>query len=465
MGSWSKHRLRGVALVLMAGLWASGCVALGGLDRTAGTIDRSAGAARNNSILLNIVRASRHEPLYFYSISRVSGSGMEDFKLNLPPFTAGPGRSGAQRNYTFPSDILDSQKSGSFDVALLDSKYFYQGMLQPLDLVEINLLLKQGFPRELVYRLAVQDVTIYAGGEAPARFINDPATTRLTPPVAPGEAPKTLDFDTYFETAMTHGITVETYVRQGGVQADDEVRSDAGRPDGGRSGRASAATDPAPKRPAGQGAPAARLCFDEALIRDPSALQDVRLSGNECGLRPNVVGAEDAAKALPSLKDAYAACKALDEAGQARQAQAKAAQASGGKVIALSDANTPAPTPADHRNQFCAHMAGSVVVAELETRSLYGIFQYLGQVMTSDKGVNLWGLGQGVEPTASGPLLAISHDRGPGCFAQVDHGAHYCIPQSGDENLKQAFSMINALQALKTSPGDLPVTAAVRIEQ
>jgi hypothetical protein len=39
------------------------------------------------------------------------------------------------------------------------------------------------------------------------------------------------------------------------------------------------------------------------------------------------------------------------------------------------------------------------------------------------------------------------------------------VPATGSENLKTTFSIINALQALKTSTGDLPVTQAVRIEQ
>jgi hypothetical protein len=402
------RRARSVAAALLLGLALSACVAMGGIDRAAGTIDRSVGAARNTSILLNIVRASRQEPLYFYSISRVSGSGLEDFKFSLPSVSVGPNRTAAQKNFTFGTNglnVLDSQRSGSFDVALLESKNFYQGMLAPLDLLEINLLLKQGFPRELVYRLAVQDVTVY-DGKALRRYVNDPRSKDY--PL----------FNVFMDAAMSHGITTETFLQEGGAH------------------------DPADKtHPAGGLTPAARLCVDTTLVTDPKALEDVRQSGNECGKRPVVLPSADQTHGALDFESAYAACS-------------NATAAPGG----------PAGADVQH-NRVCAHLNGQVIITQLDTRSLFGVFQYLGGLVASGKDVPLRGLGGPAEPLTTGPLLHVTHDRGDGCFASVDWEEHYCVPRADNGNLKQVFSMINALQALKTAPGDLPATQAVRIEQ
>jgi hypothetical protein len=441
------RRLRGIVAVLAAASLASGCVAFGGVARTAGTIDRSAGEARNDSILRNILRASQHEPLYFYSISRVSGSGMEDFKFNLPPFTVGPKQLTTQRNYTFGADILDSQHSGSFDVALLDSKNFYQGMLAPLDLLEINLLLKQGFPRELVYRLVVQDITVY-DDQGLHRYVNDPRKGGAGPPIPMNASladilklSSSRDFNLYFEAAMTHGITTETYSRLDSGAGGDADAKPSG--EGGGRGGAPASGKKGPMATSS----AARLCFDETLIEDSSpigklSMADVKLSGNLCGERPFIIPVAEASEPLPALQKAYDDCKKLNAASAAPN------------------------SPAQHSNRFCARFGPQIMAVELNTRSLFGVFQYLGDVLNSRGDVELWGLGAADEPRASGPLLQISNSRTEACFANITQGTvRYCIPTKGGDALKETFSIINALQALKTSPGDLPATTAVRIEQ
>ena len=272
------RRVRAAAVVLLLGLGLSACVAMGAIDRSAGTIDRSVGTARNTSILLNIVRASRQEPLYFYSISRVSGSATEDFKFSLPAVSVGPNRTIAQKNYTFGLNglnVLDNQRSGSFDVALLESKNFYQGMLAPLDLLEINLLLKQGFPRELVYRLAVQDITIY-DKHGLNRYLNEPGT--------PGYG----KFNEYLTDAMAYGVTTETFLQK---ELPPKQASAGG--DKSNGGAASAV------------APGARLCVDPTLMSPLVTMKDVDQSGNQCGKRPVVLAAADDTQGALDFKGAW----------------------------------------------------------------------------------------------------------------------------------------------------------------
>jgi hypothetical protein len=406
------RRVRTAAVLLLLGLGLSACVAMGAIDRSAGTIDRSVGTARNTSILLNIVRASRQEPLYFYSISRVSGSGTEDFKFSLPAVSVGPNRTVAQKNYTFGLNglnVLDNQRSGSFDVALLESKNFYQGMLAPLDLLEINLLLKQGFPRELVYRLAVQDVTVY-DEKGLHRYLNDPSSNSY------------LVFNVYMAAAMSHGITTETFLQQGPAPHDA-----AG---GGGADKSKAGGE------AGGLTPGARLCVDPTLVSDPKAMDDVSQSGNECGKRPVVLPAADTTNGALDFKAAYDACSA---AGASPSADAQ-------------------------HNRVCAHLNGKVIITQLNTRSLFGIFQYLGGLVATGADVPLKHEGTAAEVQADGTLLRVTHDR-QDCFAALDWDQHYCVPRGPNKNLREVFSIINALQALKTAPGDLPATQAVRIEQ
>jgi hypothetical protein len=405
------RRVRAAAVLLLLGLGLSACVAMGAIDGAAGTIDRSVGTARNTSILLNIVRASRQEPLYFYSISRVSGSGTEDFKFSLPAVSVGPNRTVAQKNYTFGLNglnVLDNQRSGSFDVALLESKNFYQGMLAPLDLLEINLLLKQGFPRELIYRLSVQDITVY-DDKGLHRYLNDPSAASYN------------DFNTYMTAAMIYGVTTETFLQKGPPPKEASGGTSA---DKSRGGEAPAMT------------PGARLCVDPTLMSPPATMADVNSSGNECGKRPTVLPAEDQSQGALDFEEAYKACSA--------------------------PAASP-PTDTQH-NRVCAHLGGKVIITQLNTRSLFGIFQYLGGVMADDVDVPLGHYGTAAETRATGTLLKVTQDR-KDCFASVDWDRHYCVPREPNKNLREVFSIINALQALKTAPGDLPATQAVRIEQ
>ncbi len=410
-GSFTSFR---VVLAILAAGWLTGCVAVGIVDTSAGTIDHSVGRARNNSILLNIVRASRYEPLYFYSVSRVSGGGTADLKLSLPALTFGPHQTSAQRDFTLGYNglsVLDSQQTGSFDVAILESKDFYEGMLQPLSLTEIGIILHEGFSRELIYRLAVETVTVY-DAQGLHRYVNDPASDTYG------------GFELFFDAALSHGVTVESFetpapsprAGEGGLQASDD-------------------------RP--RTITTSRLCFDPALVTNPADLQDAAATGNECGERPPpAAGATQSSQ--DDLRATYLAC-----AAEASQPRAKSGQT-------LSVAT---------QNRVCAHLGGRIFAVELSTRSLFGIYSYLGGLLRQNRVVQLGGLGADVEPRTTGPLLVVNLDnRGP-CFAKAALEKTYCIPEDGAENLKEVFSLLNALQAVKTSPGDLPITPAVRIEQ
>jgi hypothetical protein len=442
-------------LALAATLLCSGCVALGGVERITGNVDQSAGTARNNSLLLNIVRASREEPLYFFQVGAVHGQPTQDLKLTIPSVTFGPHQVDTQRNFTL-GNVLDLSSQNSFDVSPLATSEFYKGMLAPLDLVEVNLLLKQGYPRELVYRLVVQDITVVdKNGEH--RFLNDPNAQGYSE-----------GFNKFLAIALNEGLTTESYsIRVPDDDSKDQKFKHVGW---------------------------ARLCFDSALM-DAEKRKELtgRLRPELCGERPapgeeaqaadanrpdkptgnepkkparsrtdktgaahaNKSGGADADKPTPppGLLRAYDECATV--------AAAKSAGSKGNGAGGAPNAAVAGP-----KNYVCGDLGGgNYFVVQLNTRSLYGIFRFLGANLAHHNEIALLGAGGDEPKVHDGPLLDIRQGRGGDCFAAAAVGhEHYCVPRDRAENLKATFSIINALQALKTSPGDIPTTPVFRLE-
>ena len=75
------------SLVLMALLGA--CAMIDTVDPRYDSVNRSTAKARNESILLNIVRASHSVPLNFVAFTRVSGSSSVGANAGLPTFGLG----------------------------------------------------------------------------------------------------------------------------------------------------------------------------------------------------------------------------------------------------------------------------------------------------------------------------------------------------------------------------------------
>src|SRR5580698_10022738 len=148
---------RGLALTASC-LALSGCITFGSIGDRGVSLDQGIGGMMNRGILLNIVRASRDEPLYFLSINQAVGTGMSDIKIGPPQFTLGPHLTLAEKQYTFGTagtNIFDNNTTTTFTLNVYGNQAFYQGMMQPLSLTEVNLLLNQGFPRELIFFLVI----------------------------------------------------------------------------------------------------------------------------------------------------------------------------------------------------------------------------------------------------------------------------------------------------------------------
>ena len=368
-------------------LLLSACASIGQVDHRATTMNESVSAAQNRATLLNLVRASRSEPLYFMSLNQIGSSAFTDMKLGLPAVSFGPNLSAASKIYTFgasASNMLDNQTSTNFQMGVLSSRDFYSGLMSPVSLADVDLLLHQGFSRELVFYLVIDRIKITADGGEPAVIFNDPTDSRSFPL-----------FEQYVREAMVHGLSTQSFL------APDDL---AGPSTGGR-----------PKL-----TPHAELCYERALATTEAKLDFPNAEGS-CGHKPSVRAAGDA----------------------------------GGAELEVL-------------------LHGRRLKLEVTTRSVFGIFYYLGNVVAhhDEEGLRLRRYDLPAENTEEGPLLRLLDQPGaqmPGgasgsCFTALDYeGRHYCVPSDGAENTKRIFSILGALLALKQSPGDLPVTQTVRI--
>jgi hypothetical protein len=101
------------ACVLAAAV--GGCAIIDRADPRHDTINRAAANARNESILLNIVRASHDVPLNFVAFSRVSGSQSAQANVGLPAFSVGPPPlvTAVQKHLVFGSSVFNANTNSS----------------------------------------------------------------------------------------------------------------------------------------------------------------------------------------------------------------------------------------------------------------------------------------------------------------------------------------------------------------
>ncbi|HEY2254215.1 MAG TPA: hypothetical protein VGI11_01140, partial [Variovorax sp.] len=226
-----------VAAVCFSGLLLSGCLAFGDIDRRATSFDEGVGSFQNRAILLNLARASLKEPMVFVSVGSTNAVGLEDFRASVPSFAEGPNINSSAHAFTFSpggSTFLDNQTSTNTQMNVFSTHDFYLGMMEPLTLDEINLLLHQGYERELVFYLTIAKAKITPLGpdlkpNGPPKYIyNDPD----------GDAANYEEFAGHVQLAMEAGLTTDVAVeaRSGESEQADSVIAAAPAPGGAKGG-------------------------------------------------------------------------------------------------------------------------------------------------------------------------------------------------------------------------------------
>jgi uncharacterized caspase-like protein len=100
---------------------------------------------------------------------------------------------------------------------------------------------------------------------------------------------------------------------------------------------------------------------------------------------------------------------------------------------------------------------------DVSTRSIYGLFHYLGEMVKSGQPMVLSPFQLPQETTLAEPLLDVTIDSpqpADGCFVATRYMGHsYCAPQRGPgaDNTRSVFAIVRTLLDLRTPSGDRPV--------
>ncbi|UCF50917.1 MAG: hypothetical protein JSV48_15155 [Bradyrhizobium sp.] len=399
------------------------------LEPRAGVINHQTDNARNNEILLNIVRASYSQPLNFVPISKTSGTQSTDLKVGLPTFTLGPAQTITQKQFAFAGNSWENSSNGSFDSVPLASHDFYANMMSPIALETANALIHMGYSRELVLNTMIASIRVEGGGDV-REFRNDPFG-EPGPDTCPetGEhygpqpvgllnaslyAPQRLNaitakceyhrFQFLMQAGMAWGLNVQVTSVPNPAYTSDAVK------------QAKAAGKDAPSKTISQ----AQLCFDPAFARDDQK-SIVMTFPDRCG------------------------STSLDKKGTTTNQQ----------VLRVRFGSGPRVSPE--------------LTFTLKIRSTFSAFSYFGHMVRSypttptrlywpDRTVNSndpWDL----------QVLTISKAPSVGCFASTYLNAEFfCVPSDAGETTEQVFSMLSQLVALSTTTGSLPSTLEVRLQ-
>jgi hypothetical protein len=179
VGAW----LVGACLVgaCLAGV-LSACSVIDPVDSRYDTISRSLAKARNESIFLNLIRASHDYPLSFVTVANVTPTMTNTSSLGLPSFLFGPLNPGAMALFTPGRDVIFGNTTASnstavgtnFNVSTQETSTFYGGFLKPIDLQVLDYFIRQGYSRELLFWLFTDSVEITFQGNTSGTRYNPP---------------------------------------------------------------------------------------------------------------------------------------------------------------------------------------------------------------------------------------------------------------------------------------------------
>jgi hypothetical protein len=369
------------------------------------TINRGTDEARNKAILLNIVRASHNEPLNFVAFSKVSGTTQMSYTLGSPSFLVGPNPAGAAALPTPGRDVIfgnasnlntAAQASNNFDISTFETKDFYNALLRPVDLPTLNYFIRQGYSRELLFWLFADTIEETVRGQSYGYHY------------VPGHHEKGCNvilgrqkcFEDLIEIAVATGLTVETKSIE------------------------------KPAQQKGGGGVYARFCFDQ-LLQKRNDLGDTERGIQELGHLQTLVWSR---AHLPACRTNWnPAAKASAQKGNTET-----------DTLIFEQPITPVG-PVRYR---------------IVTRSTFGIYQFLGQLLATGAADNLT-----LTDNADDNLLTVVRGGEQNCFQSLSYkDSSYCVPDAA-KNTKQIFQLLAQLVALQTSSQDLAITPTVRVLQ
>lgn len=437
--------------------------------------------AKNQAILLNVVRASQFQPLNFLVYQAYTGTATASAMASSPGFIIGPDRTNAQKQYTFSNSTVNATGTGtgSISVQNLDTQDFYDALLSPVDFTNLYAFQRQGYPRELLFRLFADYVSLKPPADVDPQgrgaFIiyNDPSLDKqciriekLIPIIYPREmwsrVPQQICFNDLVQFALLSGLSSEIRIVAAPASSSKQGSASPSASGG--------ATPPSSTAPASTPKPAteARLCFDGALANS---------ARNEFGNKPPAEWLDDRRdirKFLDAVRSAdyHPICggtgpldiwpttpkqDAGKSAAPSKGPTPKSNQSAGTNTLTVSVKTlTGQPIWDIHQKQHDA--------VEIGTRSTFSIYNFLGRLMNNpDSEINK--LTSPAEDGEDLRVLTVNRGQPAGCFvsAVLELGV-YCVPVNGAENTKRSFSILSQLLALKTTTGDLQLQPIFRLQ-
>jgi hypothetical protein len=401
------------------------------------TFNRQLERARNEAILLNIVRASHDWPLSFSTISQVSPTFTNATTFGMPSWLAGPNpKAGAAALGSPGRDVIFGNQQNfnnattittGFTVAPNEDRNFYNALLRPIDLHILGYFIRQGYSRELLFWLFADSIEV----GPPTRAIG----FQYNPPYDFGcnkHDTKDRCMSEWTEIAVITGLSIEEL-------AVGEGSGDSGGSDESKGGKGKAKGKSKGGDAGGKGTlEFARFCFNSVLAdRGMRAMSPERLA---------------------TIKARY-----IDEG------------------LTLSSFAPRCGQPWDPIRE---KVSGDVlkfnagpIQFRVVPRSAYGIFQFLGKILRQTmrdlppaEGAYL------PRPEEEVPLLStirederllnIALNAPEDCFVETQFiEGTYCVPERHSANTKRIFGLLSQLIALQTTASDLAITPSVRVIQ
>lgn len=434
--------LRVLAGAGFAGL-LSACAVVDPVDSRYDTISRSLAKARNESIFLNLIRASHDYPLSFVVVSNVTPTMTNTSGLGLPSFLLGPGAlfsaAGVQglpssspgRDIIFGSSTAanTTSVSSNFNVSTQETSSFYEGFLKPIDLQVLDYFIRQGYPRELLFWLFTDSFELTFHGRKLGYHYAPPDDYGCSK-----DDPKHRCFVDWVHDATLAGLTVEEQTLQKAGSSSQKSGDAAG-------GAAKTTTTVF-----------SRFCFNSVLAQQAQALmtpEDYDRSRNDLDVKPPELYASDLTCGSPLWTPAQ-------------------------------DAQKPQPDilPLEFKK--------SQIIFTIVPRSAYGVFEFLGTIMKMRREQNKVADGLYYPPNQpyvpgnrryslkpptlltvhqDPELLQVLHDLGDDCFVHTwFRDGNYCVPEEA-ATTKRIFALLAQLIAIQTAAGDLSITPVVRVIQ
>jgi hypothetical protein len=405
-----SYVLRKILFVVIL-VWSGGCAIVDdALSPRTYSINEGADAVLNNTILLNILRASGSEPLNFVAIAKYTGAGQLGLNSQAGQFIYAV--QAIHPASQFGPNTISGQVNGSFDLNVLETKDFYTGLLRGMDASQTGVWFSQGLTRELVFYVLVASIRTTTPDGSVYEYRNDPADDDWH---SPKDEPQ---HNSQMCIPKTDGLTKATqfdYLEMWyGLHENDcrfqkfrfliDLAVKYGL-------RTETVTIPNPKWTKDSTTEPKMLsksvtCYDPALFREFAHR-----------------------KSIPGLK----VC------GNPKSVEAK---------------------------QFSIRGPGYLNGVELVIRSPFAIFQYLGRIVATDSQqlVALKGREREGIDASKRQVLTIVAGFGPSCFAEAwYHGASYCVPMEGSENTKQIFTLLRSVLATNIAATDLNATPTIRV--